>query len=76
MSNKTPASPVTLQAHGLTSIADVLKPVNINLGRGITVTPFVWQDVEGRVLMEFEVRVTRIGNVRVPRTAKTLPTRR
>lgn len=67
------SSPIVLRPTGLTSVAELLRPANENLMKGITVTPFVWLGEDGQALMEFEVRVTRIGQTRLPRKGTTFP---
>lgn len=66
-----PATPI--RSNTLVFATELLKPVHENLGRGQLVTSFRWEGKDGETVLEFEIRVTKVGSAPVPRNRKTLP---
>lgn len=62
-----------IRSNTLVFATDLLKTVHKNLGHGQLVTPFRWEDKDGETVLEFEIRVTKVGSAPVPRNRKTLP---
>lgn len=59
-----------IRANTLVMASDFLNPVSRNLDQSVTVTNFVLEDNGGKPVLEFEIRVKKIGTVPVPRNTK------